>query len=140
MSVSSVGGASAPYAAQPARARTGLESLTDSDRDFIAATTGYKMAADSQGGPAIAFDIAGDREMGLLTGTIDRSYMTGLLNRVEAGIADQGADIARATTSLGAQDARDAYDSVLKTRDIYARWNAKASDYFAEGSTLDERG
>ncbi|MFI2753275.1 hypothetical protein ACGIF2_07550 [Cellulomonas sp. P22] len=110
-----ISGTAANYAtgARPQRSPgpNALESLTDEDRAFIAASTGVALTADSIAAPAAAFDIAYDRQAGILTGQIDRSYLDSVLFRSEASVAEQTNDLGHGSN-----------DAIESSRDYYQQW------------------
>ena len=74
---SNVAAAAARAATAPAspRQHTGLEALTAEDRAFIKATTGTEITDDTVLAPDIAFELASERRVGLVEGTVGREWL-----------------------------------------------------------------
>lgn len=108
----------------PRAGRTGLEGLTASDKQLIQATTGYAITDDTQLAPAIAFDIAADRKVGILTGEMNQTYLDGVMARQSGALADQ--------LAATKDDAARAAQTATAVHGSYARWYTAATAFLAQ--------
>lgn len=73
--------------------------------------------------PAAAFDIASDRQAGILTGQIDRSYLDSVRSRSETSVTEQ-------TNDLGGSS-----DAVEQSHRYYQQWWQAAVRALGEDTT-----
>jgi hypothetical protein len=83
VSIGNVHPTNGPFIVQAARhdRPNALNALTSDDMKFVEATTGYKITSDRKLAPGVAFELAADRSVGLLTDEVDSTYLRSLVDR-----------------------------------------------------------